>query len=330
MGRGMENLGGLDGGTPAAFTLDPDPLALGASASATAELSASRLAGVRVSLDGDIAAVASVATPLGWDGGGCGDGVGEGLEITVTRTGGTAGQAYGGDLVVLDDTGAETRFSVSLEVPLALSLIAQQQGWDYIWAMDTAGTSQPNRGTGGVNPLILTRARVTTTQAGALGALDASTTSDRGVSDTAISVGTGAASMVLALDVSVLSGYGVVFQFGSAVGHKGTLYTDGSLLSLATSGGSQVMNLGSLTTGVWLIALSYAGGNPGPVTGWMRKVGASRLTATGSIAASSATAQKITVAGNANSVRGSYFFAAVRTGSTMTQSEFDALYASMT
>jgi len=66
------------GSTPATFTLDPDPFDIGTAISDTAELTSDRLAGVRVSLDGAIAAVASIATPLSWDGGGCGEGYGDG------------------------------------------------------------------------------------------------------------------------------------------------------------------------------------------------------------------------------------------------------------
>lgn len=58
------------GADQAVITMTPDPLDLGTDASATVELSASRLIGVRVRLDGEIATVATMTSPLGWAGGG--------------------------------------------------------------------------------------------------------------------------------------------------------------------------------------------------------------------------------------------------------------------
>jgi len=191
------------GSTPATFTLDPDPFDIGTAISDTAEMTSDRLAGVRVSLDGAIAAVASIATPLSWDGGGCGEGVGEVLVLTVTRTGGTSGQSYAGEIVVEDDTGAEHRFDVSLDVPSSLLDIADAQGWDYIWAMDTAGTAQPNQGSAGANALNLTQARATTSQMGALGRFPLLTdTADRAQSAAGIAMGAGAKAVVVCLEIT--------------------------------------------------------------------------------------------------------------------------------
>lgn len=323
------------GGTPAVFTLDPDPLDLGTDASATAELSASRLAGVRVSLDGDIAAVASVSTPLGWDGGGCGDGVGEVLSITVTRTGGTAGQTYDGELVIEDDTGAETRFDVSLEVPASLLAIAQAQGdWDYIWAMDTTGTAQPNQGDAGANALNLTQARATTAQAGALGQFPLGAyDTDRASSAGGVTMGTGLGAIVVAANVTSLTNtYAVYSGGGNTNNNKAYILVDGANFALYKGGGpAKVMDLCAASTGVWIFGLAFDA--VGGVTGWCKKVGSARQDSTGTRGASSdASPQTVHLGGDGAvffSVPGDYYFLALRTSLTLSEAEFDDLAAAL-
>lgn len=315
------------------FTLDPDPLDLGTSASATAELTASRLAGVRVSLDGAIAAVASVSTPLGWDGGGCGDGVGEILEITVTRTGGTAGEVYEGELVIEDDTGAETRFDVSLEVPSSLSAIAQAQGWDFIWDFATAGTSQPNEGDGAATALTLTQARATTTQTGALGRFPLVTdTADRAQSAAGIAMGAGAKSVVVCLEITDTTVSRAIWSGGPsnpnnmgyiAIGGGGIIKFQGPDLGT-------ICSMATASTGVWLLAVSSGAG--GACTAWARKVGGARQDSSGARGTTSGGATTQTLGGDGAvyfSTEGNYFFAALRTGTEMTSAEFDALFAAL-
>ena len=319
--------------TPVVFTLDPDPLDLGTDATATAELSASRLAGVRVSLDGAIAAVASVATPLGWDGGGCGDGVGEVLEITVTRTGGTAGQTYEGELVIEDDTGAETRFDVSLEVPSSLSDIAQQQGWDFIWAMDTAGTSQPNRGSGAATALTLTQAHATTGQAGALGRFPlAAYNADRASSAAGITMGTGLGAIVVCVSVTDTSSPRAIYSGGgNNNNNKAYILVNGGNFALHKGAAPTfVMNLAAASTGVWLFGLAFDA--LGGVTAWCQKVGGARQDFSGTRGLSTLNPQTVYLGGDGAvyfSTEGDYYFLAVRTGATMTGGEFDALFAAL-
>lgn len=334
MGRGLIDLGNGAGSTPAVFTLDPDPLDLGTDASAVAELTASRLTGVRVSLDGDIAAVASVSTPLGWDGGGCGDGVGEVLEITVTRTGGTGGEVYEGELVVEDDTGAEARFGVSLEVPSSLKAIAQGQGWDFIWAMEDVGTSQANDGTGGVKALGLTRARAATTQQGALGRFPLATHStDRASSASKITMGAGLGGIVVAVNISSLTNTYAVYSGGDNTNNnKAYILVDGANFALYKGGGpAKIMNLAVASTGVWIFGLAFdAAGN---VDAWCKKVGGARQDFTGVRGLSSTlNPQTIYLGGDGGvffSVPGDYYFLALRTGQTLTESEFDDLAATL-
>jgi len=316
------------------FTLDPDPLDLGTDASATAELTASRLAGVRVSLDGAIAAVASVSTPLGWDGGGCGDGVGEILEITVTRTGGTAGEVYEGELVIEDDTGAESRFDVSLEVPSSLSAIAQAQGWDFIWDMATAGTSQPNEGSGAATSLTLSRSRASTAQNGALGRFPLITdTADRAQSAAGIAMGAGAKSVVVCLEITDTTFTRAIWSGGPSGNANNMGY-----IAIAGGGGiefqavdfSRVCAMATASTGVWLLAVSSNAA--GACTAWARKVGGARQDSSGARGITSGGATTQTLGGDASayfSVEGNYFFAALRTGSVMTSAEFDALFAAL-
>lgn len=325
----------LESGTPAVFTLDPDPLDLGTDASATAELSASRLAGVRVSLDGAIADVASISTPLGWDGGGCGDGVGEVLSITVTRTGGNSRQIYSGEIVIEDDTGAETRFDVSLEVPSSLSEIAQTQGWDFIWDMATAGTSQPNVGSGAATALMLSQARATTTQAGALGCFPlTSSTSHEAYSAAGIAMGSGAKSVVVCVEITSLVALRGIWGGG--------LFADSNnfgfiaINSTATSFVFQDANLNVVctlapaSTGVWLFGVSSD--SAGAITAWARKVGAARQDSSGTRGTTSGGASVQTLGGNLTnyfSATGNYFFAALRTSTSMTAAEFGALFSAL-
>lgn len=323
----------LESGTPAVFTLDPDPLDLGTDASATAELSASRLAGVRVSLDGAIAAVASVATPLSWDGGGCGDGVGEVLEITVTRTGGTAGQTYEGELVIEDDTGAETRFDISLEVPSSLSAIAQAQGWDFIWDFATAGTSQPNEGSGAATALTLTQARATTGQAGALGRFPLSTSaSGRASSAAQIAMGEGLGAIVVCLNITNTTSSRAIYSGGgNSNNNKAYLLIGGANITLYTGGLAKVCDLAAVSSGVWLIGLAFDA--VGGATCWARKVGSARQDSSGTRGLSlTSFAQTVYLGGDGGvfaSVEGDYFFASIRDNATMTSAEFDALFAAL-
>lgn len=324
---------GPAGSTPAVFTLDPDPLDLGTDASAVAELTSNRLAGVRVSLAGDIAAVASVSTPLGWDGGGCGDGVGETLEITVTRTGGTAGQTYEGELVIEDDTGAETRFDVSLEAPSNLKAIAVGQGWDFIWAMEDAGTSQANDGTGGVNALDLSQARATTAQNGALGRFPLATdTADRASSSSTIAMGSGAKSVVVCLEITSTTSSRAIYSGGPsapdnfgfiAIGGGGAIEFQGHGLGLVAS-------MATASTGVWLLAVSSDGA--GACSCWARKVGGARSDSSGArgTTGGGATTQRLGGDGAVYfSTPGNYFFFALRPNAQMTSAEFDALFAAL-
>ena len=315
------------------FTLDPDPLDLGTDASATAELTASRLAGVRVSLDGAIAAVASVSTPLGWDGGGSGDGVGEVLEITVTRTGGTAGQTYSGEIVVEDDTGAETRFEVSLEGPSSLSDIAQAQGWDFIWDFATAGTSQPNEGSGAATALTLTQARATTSQAGALGRFPLLTdTADRAQSAAGIAMGAGAKSVVVCLEITDTTVSRAIWSGGPSNGNNfGYIaIVFGGNIEFRSFNLATLATMATASAGVWLLGASSDA--LGAVTCWARKVGGARQDSSGTRGLSLGGATTHSLGGDGAvyfSVEGNYFFAALRTGSVMTSAEFDALFAAL-
>lgn len=331
VGAGIAGIAG-GGGAPAVFSLDPDPLALGTSASATADLSASRLAGVRVSLDGDIAAVASVSTPLGWDGGGCGDGAGEVLEITVTRTGGTAGQTYEGELVIEDDTGAETRFDVSLEVPSSLSDIAQQQGWDFIWDMATAGTSQPNEGSGAATALALSQARATTTQQGALGRFPLLVdTSDRAQSAAGIAMDAGAKSVVVCLEITDTTGSRAIWSGGPAnPNNMGFIAISGGAIEFQGHGLGTVCSMATASTGVWLLAVSSDAA--GACTAWARKIGGARQDSSGARGTTWGGATTQTLGGDGGvyfSTEGNYFFLALRVDAEMTSAEFDALFAAL-
>lgn len=323
------------GSTPATFTLDPDPFDIGTALSDTAELASDRLAGVRVSLDGDIAAVASIATPLSWDGGGCGEGVGEVLVLTVTRTGGTFGQSYEGEIVVEDDTGAEHRFDVSLMVPITLLDIVTAQGsWDYVWAMDTAGTSQPNRGGAGVKALALTQARATTSQMGALGRFPLLTdTADRAQSAAGIAMGAGAKAVVVCLEITDTTVSRGIWGGGSS-GDPNNM----GFLAVAGGGGIQFQNhslsaicsMATASTGVWLLAVSSDAA--GACTAWARKVGGARQDSSGARGTTSGGSTMQTLGGDGAayfSVEGNYFFAALRTGTEMTGAEFDALFATL-
>lgn len=333
MGRGLIDLGSGAGAIPAVFTLDPSTIDLGTDASAVAELTASRLTGVRVSLDGDVAAVASVATPLSWDGGGCGDGVGEVLEITVTRTGGTAGQTYEGELVIEDDTGAETRFDVSLEAPSSLKAVAVGQGWDFIWAMEDTGTSQANVGDGGVKALNLTQARAASTQAGALGQFPLGAhNSDRASSAAGVTMGAGLGAIVVAVKVTSLTNtYAVYSGGGNTNNNKAYILVDGAKFALYKGGGpAKVMDLAVASTGVWIFGLSFDAG--GGVEAWCKKVGSARQDFTGTRGVSGVNPQIIYLGGDGAvyfSVPGDYYFLALRTGEALTSGEFDALAATL-
>lgn len=321
------------GGVAPVLTLDPSTVALGTDASETAELAGSRLTGVRVSLDGDIAAVATISTALGWGGGGCGSGVGEVLEITVTRTGGTPGQTYEGEIVVEDDTGAETRFEVSLEVPSSLSAIAQAQGWDFIWDMATAGTSQPNEGSGAATSLTLSRSRASTTQTGALGRFPLVTdTADRAQSAAGIAMGAGAKSVVVCLEITDTTVSRAIWSGGPsnpnnmgyiAIGGGGSIEFQGPDLGT-------ICSMATASTGVWLLAVSSGAG--GACTAWARKVGGARQDSSGARGTTSGGATTQTLGGDGAvyfSTEGNYFFTALRTGSVMTSAEFDALFAAL-
>jgi hypothetical protein len=264
------------GADQAVITMTPDPLDLGTDASATVELSASRLIGVRVRLDGEIATVATMTSPLGWAGGGCGDGDGEVLEITIIRTGGTSGATYTGHVVVTDDAGQETVFDVSLSVATHMLATATGQGWNYIWAMEDAGTSQNNDGTAGAKALTLTQARATTTQAGALGRAPIPGISDR-ASATSVTMGAGAKSVVLCYHVTSLAEPTALFCGGSSLGANNWGYLaikDGSFKFRHGTSFTELVTLAPASTGVWLFGLSSnAAGN---LTCWARKVGGSR------------------------------------------------------
>lgn len=322
------------GSTPATFTLDPDPFDIGTALSDTADLTSDRLAGVRVSLDGAIAAVASIATPLSWDGGGCGDGVGEVLTLTLTRTGGTSGQSYAGELVVEDDTGEEHRFDVSLTVPSSLLDVATTQVWDYVWAMDTAGTSQPNQGTAGVNALALTQARATTAQMGALGRFPLTTdTADRASTGAQITMGAGLGAIVVCVNVTDTSSPRAIYSGGgNSNDNKAYILVDGGNFALYKGGGpAGVMNLAAASTGVWLFGLAFDA--LGGVTAWCKKVGGARQDFSGTRGLSSTLNPQILYLGGDGAVyfstEGDYYFLAVRTGATMTSGEFDALAATL-
>lgn len=321
------------GSTPATFNLDPDPFDIGTALSDTAELTSDRLAGVRVSLDGAIAAVASIATPLSWDGGGCGEGVGEVLVLTVTRTGGgTAGQSYEGEIVVEDDTGAEHRFDVSLTMPSTLLDVVTAQGsWDYVWAMDTAGTSQPNRGGAGVNALALTQARALTPQQGASGLFPLVTdTADRASTGAQITMGAGLGAIVVAVNVTDLTSSRAIFSGGENTNNnKAYIVVDGANFALYKSGPSKVMNLATASTGVWIFGLAFDA--LGGVTAWCQKVGGARQDFTGTRGLSSIlNPQTIRLGGDGAvffSTEGDYYFLALRTGLTLAEGEFDDLAA---
>lgn len=336
IGQGGLSFGGGGGGaSPASFTLDPDPFDIGTASSGTADLSADRLAGVRVELDGDIAAVASIATPLSWDGGGCGEGVGEVLTLTLTRTGGTSGVIYSGEVVVTDDTGAETRFDASLEVPSSLLDVAQAQGWDYIWAMDTAGTAQPNQGDAGANDLNLTQARATTSQAGALGRFPLVTdTSDRAPTASAVTMGAGAGAIVVCVNITDTSGPRAIYSGGvNTNDNKAYFIVDGGKISLYKGGGPALVldMVATVSTGVWLLAANFNG--LGDAETWSRKVGGARQDASGTRGLSSTVnPQTLYLGGDGGvyfSTEGDYFLLLVRTGTEMTSAEFDALFATL-
>jgi len=320
------------GGVAPVLTLDPSTVALGTDASATAELAGSRLTGVRMSLDGDIAAVAAISTALGWDGGGCGSGVGEVLEITVTRTGGTAGFTYSGEIVVEDDTGAETRFEVSLEVPSSLSPIAQQQGWDFVWDMATAGTSQPNLGSGAATALTLSQSRATTAQPGANGRFPLITdTADRAQSAAGIAMGAGAKSVVVCLEITETTTSRAIYSGGPSNGNNfGYIAIRGGSIEYQGFGLGTIASMATASTGVWLLAVSSDA--LGGVTCWARKAGGARQDSSGTRGLSLGGATTHTLGGDGAvyfSVEGNYFFAALRTGSVMTSAEFDALFAAL-
>lgn len=321
------------GGVAPVLTLDPPTVDLGTDPSAVAELSGSRLTGVSVSLAGAIAAVASISTPLGWAGGGCGSGVGEVLAVTVTRTGGTAGQTYSGEIVVADDAGGETRFDVSLEAPSKLIDIADAQGWDFIWDMATAGTSQPNLGSGAATALTLTQSRATTAQPGANGRFPLITdTADRASSSSTIAMGSGAKSVVVCLEITDTTTSRAIYSGGPstpnnfgfiAIGGGGSIEFQGHGLGLVAS-------MATASTGVWLLAVSSDA--LGAVTCWARKVGGARQDSSGArgTTGGGATTQRLGGDGAVYfSVEGNYFFAALRTGSVMTSAEFDALFAAL-
>jgi hypothetical protein len=224
-------------------------------------------------------------------------------------------------------------FDVSLSVATHMLATATGQGWNYIWAMEDAGTSQNNDGTAGAKALTLTQARATTTQAGALGRAPIPGISDR-ASATSVTMGAGAKSLVICYNVTSIDTSKALFCGGSdlSVGNFGYLNIGSDTVFRFRHGASfsDIVTLAPASTGVWLFGVSSNG--VGALTCWAQKVGGSRSDSSGTRGTTSGTATTIFAGGNGtnyNSVLGDILFLALRTTTSMTSAEFDALFAAL-
>lgn len=315
---------------PAVFTSDPTELDLGTDASGYVDLTADRLVSFEVSLSGDIADYASVATPIGSIGA-CFSGAGQECRVTVTRTGGVNGETYTGNIVVEDEMGNLTNISAQLTYPDVLRAVAVTQGAKYIWAMDTAGTSQPNYGDGGVNALTLTSARATTVQSGVEGRFPLAVSTDDRASATVEA--TSNMSIVVCVNITEITASRAIFG-GNNLGNNANpgymiINSSGHMgySSQSLSGGVVVTETPS--TGVWLLALTI--NSSGTVNMYARKIGGSLLSGTFARGAAVSGTDSYLLGGNAlnffSTVGDYYFFAVYDT--VIGTTEFNALYTSI-
>lgn len=326
---GNASSGGGGGLAPAAFTVSPSSVELGVARSGYVDVSADRLTGFAVSLSGDIASVASVATEIGSTVGGCAGSAGQDCRVTITRTGGVIGTSYSGSLVLTDESGNSQAVPASLDVPTLLRMVAQGQGAKYIWAMDTSGVSQPNRGTGGTLDLTLTGARDTSTQDGAEGEFTiANAVADRGY---AAMSGTPNMSIVVAVNLTEVTATRAIFS-GNNFGNSSNpgylaISSYGYLVYQKMNMSSGIVLTTTPTTGVWAVAITI--NSSGTVNAYARKVGASILSGTCERGSAVSGTDNLVLGGNGvnyYSAIGDYYFLAVY-DSVIGETEFNELHA---
>lgn len=330
----LEGAASSGGGTslnPASFTANPSSLSLGTSSSGFIDVSSDRLTGFSVSLSGTIASVASVQTELGSAIGGCSSSAGQECRVTVTRSSGTAGSNYSGNIVLTDESGNTQNVAVELDVPDILRATAETQGAKYIWAMDTSGTSQPNYGDGGTLALTLTSARATTAQGGVEGRFPLT---DAVNARASVSVeATSNMSIVVCVNLTEITATRAIFSgnnFGNNANPGYIAITSGSALAYRTYNlGSTVVVEASPTTGVWLLALTV--NSSGGANLYARKVGSSLVSQSFNRGAAVGGTDTYILGGNGSnyySAPGDYFFFAIY-DSVIGTTEFNELYDSI-
>lgn len=328
----LEGAASSGGGTslnPASFTANPSSLSLGTSSSGFIDVSSDRLTGFSVSLTGAIASVASVATELGSAIGGCSSSAGQDCRVTVTRTGGTAGSNYTGNIVLTDESGNTQNVAVELDFPFSLKSIAQSQSAKYIWVMDTAGTSQPNYGDGGTLALTLTRARDTSAQNGTEGRFPL--TSDTGDRAYATVAGTSDLSIVVCLNLTSTTASRAIFS-GNNYGYNANpgylaINNSGHLAYQNSNITGGVVLTETPSTGVWLMALTV--NSSGSLNAYARKVGGSLLSQTFNRGAAVSGSDFYVLGGNGTnyySAPGDYYFFAIY-DTVIGTTEFNELYS---
>jgi hypothetical protein len=290
------------GGASPTFTFDPTELDIGTASSGTVEVTSDQdVSGFSVTLSGTIAAAASISTPQGNGLGACGDGVGDGCTLTLTRTGGTPGADYSGTVTLVDSNGEETTLAVALSVPGVIVQSALVQGaWNWLFGYGDHGETEQQNLDFEDGTLDLTNAAQASSILGAEGEFVITNhETQRGTISEAVTW-TLPCAFFIAFKLNSVDNpiaHAIFTGGGNSGSNLAWLILEGGNFHLmGGSGPALVATLGAASAGTWFFMASYDA--LGAVTTFLKKVGSEAVIGSGTRGAVGSVPQTVRVGGD--------------------------------